>query len=530
MKIRAIFIFCMIFAVFTALYLRVYIISTDEGYKEQAIGQQSESEVLSSERGNIYDRNGTPLIANEESLYIVINPAERIYVSEILAACEITAQQLYDKLKTEQVFSLKVENEEMISNNYLRYIQSSRSDLSYIASNILGYTDIDNVGVSGIEKSFNDLLSEGGESYVVNYQTNGFNHVGSDASLDLIAVDGKNSGVTLTLDRQIQEIVEEMGSDVIERGAIVISKVSSGEIVASATFPAQNPADIESDMQNENLPLINRAFMSYNVGSVFKIVVAAAALETNTPINSEFICDGDMEIGGVVFRCHERDGHGELDLMGAIEVSCNPYFIELGNNVGYNEIYALANIMGFNTDTNFATGINSVTGYLPTPNPENSDILYSNIYFGQGELLATPVQLNSLMATVANDGIYNPPTLILETTENGATTEMEKVAPKRVISAGTAALLTDALVGVVEEGSATKAYTSQFSVAGKTGSAQTGQYSGETEKVHAWFSGFYPANNPKYAITILIEEGIYGSEVAAPLFTQIASEIERLVL
>ncbi len=530
MQKRAVLIFGAIFTVFTVLYLQVYMIASNEGYKEQAVGQHTQTEILSSERGDIYDRNGTPMILSEESLYIVINPKERIYVSEILAACEISAQQLYDKLKIEQVFSLKVVNEELLAANYISYRQTDRSDLEYIASNIIGYTDIDGIGVSGIEKSYDLLLSGGGESFVLNYEINGYNQVGSDAEIEVYSVEGRDSSVTLTIDKQIQEIVEEFGGAVIEKGAIVISMVETGEIVASASFPSQNPTDIVGDMQNENLPLINRAFMPYNVGSVFKIVVAAAALDTNTAIESEFICDGDVEIGGVVFRCHEREGHGELDFMEAIAVSCNPYFIELGNRVGYNEIYTLANLLGFNSSVSFATGLNTSSGYLPVPDPDSSDILYSNIYFGQGELLATPVQLNSLMATVANGGYYNPPTLVKSTTENGITTEPDKTASKKVISSGTVALLTDALVSVVEEGSGAKAYTDQFSVAGKTGSAQTGQFVGDSEIVHAWFSGFYPANNPKYAITILVEEGVYGSEVAAPLFTKIAAEIKRLAL
>ncbi len=530
MKKRAVFIFGAIFAVFTVLYLQVYMISNNEEYKEQAIGQQTQTEILSSERGNIFDRNKTPINLSVENLYIVINPAERIYVAEILAACEISAQELYDKLKTQRVFSLQVINEELIENDYISYLQTDRSDNSYLLSNIIGYTNIDGVGVSGVEKSFDSLLSTGGESFILNYEINGYNQVGSDAKIEVFSTEGAGGNVVLTIDKQIQEIVEEFGGEVIEKGAVVVSEVKTGEIVATATFPSQNPQNIAADMQDENLPLINRAFMGYNVGSVFKIVVAAAALETNTEINSEFLCDGDIEIGGVVFRCHDRDGHGELDFMEAIAVSCNPYFIELGNRVGYSEIYTLANILGFNSETNFADNLTSVSGYLPYPDAEKSDILYSNIYFGQGELLATPIQLNSLMATVANDGYYNPPTLIKSTIENGIEVEAIKTASKKVISSGTAALLTDALVGVVEEGSGKKAYTEYFSVAGKTGSAQTGQYSGETEIVHAWFSGFYPANNPKYAITILVEEGVYGSEVAAPLFTKIATEIERHAL
>ena len=183
----------------------------------------------------------------------------------------------------------------------------------------------------------------------------------------------------------------------------------------------------------------------------------------------------------------------------------------------------MAKAIGFGRETQLAPGIVSQEGTLPTESDLNNLHELANFSFGQGKLTATPIQVASMVSAVANGGMAVTPKLVLGSTQDGKTIEeKEQPAPVRIFSEQTASILRQDMIGVVEEGSATMAKPQQGGAGGKTASAQTGMYDENGEEiVHAWFAGFFPAQNPKYAAVILIEGGEYGGMVASPLFKEI---------
>ena len=236
-------------------------------------------------------------------------------------------------------------------------------------------------------------------------------------------------------------------------------------------------------------------------------------------------------MAGRIFYCHHRAGHRQTDLQRAIEQSCNPYFIRLGQKAGGEAVLGMAKALGFGKETILAPGIVSEAGTLPSLSDLNSPHELANFSFGQGKLTATPIQVASMVSAIANKGVSFQPKLVLGTTQDGKTTDyFPQQAPIRVFSEYTAAVLKKGMVGVVEQGSATMAKPQQGGAGGKTASAQTGMYDENGEEVvHAWFAGFFPKQQPKYAVVVLIEGGEYGGRIASPLFRQIADEYAAAV-
>ena len=259
--------------------------------------------------------------------------------------------------------------------------------------------------------------------------------------------------------------------------------------------------------------------------------MAAAALESGYGRYTPYTCKGYEDVDGHIFYCHWRNGHGEIDLQKAIEVSCNPFFIDLGLRVGGKRIASMAREIGFSRAAQFTDDIKTQSGTLPDDAELSLDTAVANFSFGQGSLTATPIQVAQMICTVANGGYAVTPRLVEGFTDDGKTyyEHTAAYAPSQVFSKRTSDILRECLVSNVEEGSGVKAKPSFGTAGGKTASAQTGVYEtpGEedSEIVHAWFAGYFPAETPKYAIVVLVEGGESGSDTAAPIFKEIADEI-----
>jgi penicillin-binding protein 2 len=267
--------------------------------------------------------------------------------------------------------------------------------------------------------------------------------------------------------------------------------------------------------------------LPFSVGSVFKPVVAAAALESGISEKFEYNCTGSVVYNGVTFHCHKKDGHGLIDMNDAVANSCNTYFIELALKTGAENIVDIASDFGFGHKFFLADGIESSKGILPSTDDLDSKAAIANLSFGQGTLLATPLQICSLMATIARGGVYVEPYLIEgECDEDGFFTRIYRYEEKkRVMSIGTSKKIMGFLEAVVENGSGRRAKSNCVSVAGKTATAQTGKSRNGEEIYNAWFAGCFPADNPKYAIAILKEDGGEGALSCAPVFKTIAEKI-----
>ena len=203
--------------------------------------------------------------------------------------------------------------------------------------------------------------------------------------------------------------------------------------------------------------------------------------------------------------------------------SCNTYFIELSQYLPNDALLEVCDRLGFGRETIFAKNIVSQSGYLPTENQLNVPAEKANFSFGQGYLTVTPIQISSLTCAIANDGVMPILYLVKGKTTDGYTiydTNEPKYTP--VFSIDTAKKLQDFMNYSVQYNSVSKGRPYNNTAGGKTSTAQTGRYNQNGSEVcQAWITGYFPCLNPKYAVTVLVENGDYGNNSCAPIFKQI---------
>ena len=239
-----------------------------------------------------------------------------------------------------------------------------------------------------------------------------------------------------------------------------------------------------------------------------------------------------MEVAGQVYRCAQGRAHGTVNLRGALEQSCNFYFVELGQLLGGEVIRAEAEKFGFGQACAVAPGLKSCAGILPDlQSLENAGQL-ALFSFGQGDLSATPLQITAMMNTVADGGTYHTPRFVYGITNASQTLDepVQISEDEPVLAADTARILRDMLQSVVRDGIGREAAPQEEEAGGKTGTAQTGQFdTSDEELLNYWFSGFYPADEPRYTITVL-QDGILEPEVSsAAIFGKIADSLQVLM-
>ena len=379
--------------------------------------------------------------------------------------------------------------------------------------------------MAGIEYAYNKILRNDYGENSVTYTTDGFGQILIGDGRKIIRSNVEKSGVVTTLDLDIQKICEEAGKD-IEKGAIVVADVKTGELLAMASFPTYSVDDMEKAVDDKRSPLINRALYSYSVGSIFKLVTAAQAID-NKFGGYVYNCTGEADVEGKIFHCHKEDGHGLQTLSDAITNSCNTYFINLSRVLDIKDFRELAFSLGFGREIHLCSGMTASGGVLPTVKELMIPAELANFSFGQGKLSATPLQITQLSCAIANEGKMPVLRLIKGMTIDGEETVGGKSAQySQVLEKDTAEQLKDMMISAVEENENSNAKTKYTTVGAKTSTAQTGRTDKKGEELcHAWITGFFPSDDPQYAVTVLVEDGGYGNDVAAPIFSEIADNI-----
>lgn len=319
----------------------------------------------------------------------------------------------------------------------------------------------------------------------------------------------KNSGIVLTLDDEVQNVLYESCSK-LKSGCAVIMDVKSSEILACVTKPDSS--------------FINKPFSQFSAGSVFKIVTALCALDNN--LDPVFNCKGKIKLGDTEISCQKNKKHGKQNLCAALENSCNCYFVNLSQLLEADKILLTAKRFGFGETNKLYNGWYFKNAVLPGNYVKLSKGETALLSFGQGDLTVTPVQICNLLCTIANGGIYNKPKLIKEEIDeelNVINYEADK--SKQVINNSDADIILNYLRKVVENGTGKKADFNNKS-AGKTATAQTGQYVNGKEILNTWFAGVYPYDNPKYAIVIMCDNGTSGAGDCCPIFK---NTVEKLM-
>lgn len=497
-----------------------------QGYSDVSQSQATKTLTVSTKRGEIYDRNRLPLVNNETYLVSAVTPV--LAVSEFLSDF-LSKDELAEKIEKGYPFLCTVKEE--INNEYIRtFSVCKRYGENQSAVHLIGYLDSSEQGVTGIEKAYNEYLTQNGGSIKVSFEVDAIGRVLAGMK-KTVTVDNyySSSGIVLTLDKYIQEITENaLHGSSIERGTAIVMKAGTGEILALASVPNFNPEDVAQYLTDENSPLVNKAFQSYSLGSVFKPVIAAYALEKGITRDFSYECTGNITVGDTTFKCIDENPHGTLDMAGALENSCNTYFINLVLSIDTDTLVSFCKSLGFGESDELYSGAKTSSGTLPTESSLKLKGNLANFSFGQGELTATPLQLLSVYNILAT-GYKNEPCLIKGFTDGaGAFIKENQSEEEKILSDSTVKELRAMLSGVVESGIASKAKSETLSLSGKTGTAQSGVYENGSEIYRTWFAGYYPSENPEYIVVVMNENGRGGNIDCAPVFREICEKTAEI--
>ncbi len=568
-KKRLVFIFFAVLFLLFALMIRLSYVQLFWGQflKEKALEQWAKNIPIKPKRGIIYDRNGKPLSINISAFTVDCTPADVVNprkTSSILAKIlDMDEDEVYNKItKRQSIVKIKqwIEEEEV---NKLReaaldgiiVVPSNKRYYPYgnFASYILGFTDIDNRGLYGLERTYDKYLTGTPGKLIQN--TDSF---GRQLPEDVERIVEPESGLnaTLTIDETIQHIAEKAALEAqvknkAKRVAVLVMQPQTGDILAMATKPDYDPNEPREPL-DENLKEIwgslpedqlvkewNAIWRPYTIsdiyepGSTFKIITAAAGLEEKvvTP-NSQFYCDGFVRQvkSPKPIKCWRYyRPHGSQSFVVGVENSCNEVFVEVGLRLGQEKMYEYIKAFGFG----YKTGIElsgEETGIVTRPEYMR-EVNLATISFGQG-IAITPIQLVTAASAIANGGKLMEPRLVKNLTDQSGNV-IHEFKPKikgNPISEETSKTMLEILNSVVTEGTGGKAYYPGYRIGGKTGTAQKvidGRY--VSGKYVASFLATAPTDNPEVVVLAMIDEpsaGIYyGGQIAAPVAGEVTKEV-----
>ena len=498
-------------------------------------------------RGAIVDRNGNNLATNLEVESVFVIPQEvrdRKYTSRVLAA---TLNQNYDRVYKE-VSSRKqfVWIKRKVPVNEIKHLKSAAlSGVGFraeqkrfypkreLAANVLGFVGTDDLGLAGIEYTYQDKLK--GIVYTQPIEQDGKGkHIQTLGNLTRSSIG--NYDLMLTLDEVIQFTTEHHLKKQVQRykadsGMAVVMDPNSGEIYAMANIPQFNPNNFNKFVPEARKN--NAVVSSYEPGSIFKPIVAAAALDQGiSQPNETFFCEnGNFKVGGKNIGEASNHKFGQLTMRKIIANSSNIGAIKIAQKLGKDSFYEYIRKFGFGEKSRIR--LPGVSSGLLGKRGDWTELSLASISFGH-EIAVTPLQMVVALSAIANGGTLMEPHITKALMREGKI--VEEIKPKkirRVISEKTSRQMMEILKFAVKDGTGKKADVDGFDVAGKTGTAQkyisaTRSYS-KTEFISS-FIGYVPADAPKLVILVMIDnpKGVnWGGVVAAPVFREIASKSLR---
>jgi len=535
---------CLIFAWagLSARLFQIMVIDSDV-YQKQGISQGQRQERLLAVRGNIYDTNNVPLTRNIIHYSIAAHPSkinDKAKFADLISESTGRESNFYlNKLNSKADFvylerNLRKEKVALILGQHHSGLVIDRKfrrsyPHNHVGSQIIGFTDVDDKGLIGIEKEFNRFL-EGRNGWVVK-QVNGEGRAQVKTSFPIKnPVDGSN--IQLTINQEYQSILQEELARRIEeskaKGAMgILMDPQTGAILAMSSLPDFDPNQHESyPVENQKIRVITDQF---EPGSTYKIVAATAAVATKkVSLYDEFYCeDGQFTVAGKIITDHEK--FGLLTFPQIIAHSSNVGTIKIAQKIGQNPLYTYSRDYGFGT----LTGIRfpgEMKGTLRKIK-DWSEISLAELSIGY-EVGVTALQLASAYSAIANGGFLLKPRLVKQIlSPDGKLLYAEKPeVMRKVADSAIMSTIKDILVQGVKSGTGIKAGIMGWSIAGKTGTAHKfveGEYS--QSKYISNFAGFFPAEEPQIVGVIILDEPRYGLHWggygAAPVFRRVAQRI-----
>lgn len=574
-----------IFIVFIALVARIGAIQFIDGtwLKERAYSQSTSSTVVSAKRGTIYDSNGKALAISAKVDTVSVNP-EYLVVKEKGEVNQEKTQELREKMaqKFAEIFSLEYDD-------VLKKLNSSRSvetiaskvetdkvttlkawlkenkissgvnidedvkryyPYNNLASNLIGFCGTNNQGLDGIELSYDDELKGTNGKLITAISV--IQTAIPDQNEQYIAPEN-GSNIYLTIDSNIQTIVEKYLKQAVEEnncqrgGNAIAVNPENGEILAMATYPDYNLNDpytpneslskgwdkLSSQEQSNKLYSMwrNRAVLdTYEPGSTFKIIAASIGLEekiVETDTAGDFYCGGSETVSGTRISCANRSGHGSQSLRNALENSCNPALIQLGQRIGVSTFYKYLDAFGFFKKTGIDLPSEGTSSFWKEKNVGPVEL--ATMSFGQ-RFTITPMQLVKAAAAIANEGKLVTPHVVkeIENPDTGTVKTIQTNEERQVISEDTANKIKDMMKSVVETGGGKYAQVKGYEIGGKTGTSEADPNHPENGYV-ASFLAIAPVDNTKIVLLLTLYapkvRNYYGGSIAAPAVSQMLSEI-----
>lgn len=375
-------------------------------------------------------------------------------------------------------------------------------------AHLLGYLDA-RYGSQGAELVFNEQLAgtaPSGWAGAVRAEFDRERRTGND--------------IVLTVDPQVQAAAAAALGD--RKGAIIALDPRNGEVLAMVSVPTYDPGALgtlgDDLLTDPNAPLLNRAIQGlYPPGSTFKAVTATGILESGVARPDTMVeCEDEIVIDGFPVSCRNTaQGEGRYPFKHAFTHSVNAIFADLGVKLGWTGLTDIARRYGFDSQPDFT--LETAPSQIHAPDSEATKTLLASTAFGQGELLATPLQMAIVAAVIANDGVLARPHIGLEERSDDVSLgALEATGSRRVIDATLAATMRDFMVSVVQAGQANGVSFPGITVGGKTGTAEAGDGTS-----HAWFIAFAPAQDPRIAVAVVVENGGQGGVVASPIAGQV---------
>lgn len=536
-------------------------------------------------RGNILDRDGRTLASNKNYYRVLYDPEassgnKNLILARVAELLEVGEEGYVNMLK-----KVKKHNSRnaLILSEHLNWhevvgIEGNTTDLPGISIDVgqirfypLGVTSSHSIGYlgpvseeeieknpllnhpdfkigrNGSEKAFENTLR--GKAGVKRMEVNAHGLIVRELSREE-SVPGTD--LTLALDKRMQEFATNRLEGNV--GSVVVMDVNTGEVITMVSTPGYDPNEVTYALSagrwrdltnNRDKPLINKTISSqYPPGSTFKLSVALAALKDGANPDAVYYCPGFMQLGNHRFSCWKKEGHGNLNMRGAIKNSCNVYFFTLAKRLGVDKIADMAHKMGYGKAFNIGLD-GEKNGLVPSESWkekkykeewQTGDTL--NVGIGQGYVLSTPLQLAVMAARLASGKSVMPHLQLRDASEDLFTKLDIPEAHLNIVREGMFMVINE------QGGTAYRSRTEipEFVLAGKTGTSQVISHKGlasldnisaedrKRMENHAIFVGYAPYDKPKYSVAVLIEHGGAGSAAAAPVGRDVMKELYRLVV
>ena len=515
------------FLISSFLMFRIFSINFNDELAVRADAMQHLKINIFKKRADFLDCNFNKL-TNEKNIYKALVFPNKINLNEVVALnCKISQPLLLKKFQQNKPFLVEIEKEPEKNQEgiYFFKIEKRYDEGKTNPVHILGYLNKDEEGVAGLEYHLNDFLKKDCEKLDVLIPLNGKRNILEHENFKMIKTKDNKKAVVLTIDKNIQYILNKIGENYIKKGAGVVLNAKTGEILAISSFPLFNPNEIKNYLKDENKSLLNRALLNYNVGSIFKIVTAAAALKKNISPKYSYYCDGSFKLNDVTFKCHNLKGHQQQDMTQALKNSCNPYFINLGIKVNGQNMLNMAHNMGFSRNISLTDDLICPKAILPNKDIKKGELC--NLSFGQGKLKASILHIAQMLTTISNEGKGVVPSLIKGYIKNNKFINQLNPTYFEAFDKKIALTLKEMLFKTIKETVAESFLTES---GGKSSTAQTGNFdkTKKREMLTTWFCSISPIKETKYITVLLKEDGKLGTKDLGPAIKLINSYLSLI--